>query len=231
MPELQHVWDETVADDDDFYPSPFFYDLARGLVLLAEQAQHTPESEARDALKRAYGYFEQGLALPDVSGVPAVIRMSLGDWLSRQASNPELYSILCADMGPRLRAVLWTSPNDSPAAETTASVTQAQSPLAVPTSPPPELEVILAEEWTYFLTQLVGTNRYFLEVFCGRAGLYVITIEFTEDERLQYETTGEAMVLSLVRSIQADNSGWTQRKVHLPAHWKRRTLPVSEPSL
>ena len=75
-----------------------------------------------------------------------------------------------------------------------------------------------------------STNRYFLEVF-GRAGLYVITIEFTEDERLQYETTGEAMVLSLVRSIQADNSGWTQQKVHLPAHWKRRTLPVSEPSL
>lgn len=223
VPELQHVWDETVADDDDFYPSPFFYDLARGLVSLAEEAMNTKNSSAGDALKRAYDCFEYGMSLPQASGVPSVIHTSLGDWLGRQASNARLFRVLSADMGRLLRASLRIDKDCATNESTIKNASPSPIPFAEPAHERRELEIISSGYWSYFFMRLVGTDRHFLDVLCGTSATYTVTIEFTAPECSEYERLGNDMIEDLVKAIQYSPSTYAARKVRLPPSWIRAT--------
>jgi hypothetical protein len=78
------------------------YDLARGMVTLAETAAATENTHAKAVLKRAFAYLERGMQAREVGPIPNLIRTTMCGWLGRQSSQPRAFQVMLDHMVPRL---------------------------------------------------------------------------------------------------------------------------------
>jgi hypothetical protein len=218
VPELQPIWDTFAVEWDEFLPSTLMYDLARGMVALAQEVQASGKESSATALARAYACIEKGLAEPPPSPIPELVRITWGDWLGRQAMEPALYAVLCESMGPSMRGALAPMTKSQPTKVwSSASCTL---PLAEPSSETLELELLHRGVWSFALLRIPATNRMFLNVLCGTVGVYGVTIELNPEELADLRQQGKNVVEEWARKITQRPTSVRARQVKLPKTWK-----------
>jgi len=218
VPELQPIWDAFDSEWDEFLPSTLMYDLARGMVVLAQEVHDSGKASSATALARAYACIEKGLAEPSPSPIPALIRITWGDWLGRQAMEPALYAVLCESMGASMRSAL-APMTESKTTKPWSSVSSAV-PFAEPFSETFDLELLHRGVWSFALLRIPGTNRIFLVVLCGTVGIYDVTIELNPEELADLRQQGRLVVEEWARAITQRPASVRSRQVKLPKTWK-----------
>ena len=76
------------------------------------------------------------------------------------------------------------------------------------------MKEILKKSWNYTLFE--NNEFYFLCVVCGGVAMFEINIKLTQDEKTEYEKSGESFIDNLARDIQNYPSKYAERNTKLP---------------
>ena len=76
------------------------------------------------------------------------------------------------------------------------------------------MEKILEESWAYILYR--HGEDYYLEVVCGRAAVFTVTIQLKPSEIAQFKEHGEKNIVSLANAIMASPTNFEERFTRLP---------------
>ena len=217
VPEMRSIWEAFEADWGEFIPTTLMYDIARGLVSLARDVHQSGKEDSAIALVRAYSVLEEGLSEPTPSPIPALIRMTMGDWLGRQALEPDFYAVLCESMGPILRSAL--HPMTVPKPVSVPPAEPSSIPVAEPSSEVFELQTLHRKEWSYAAVRIPGTNRIFLHVLCGTVGIYDVTVELNSEELAELQERGTSVIDEWAQTITQQPDSVRSRQIRLPDSW------------
>lgn len=75
--------------------------------------------------------------------------------------------------------------------------------------------IIKNEKHMYFLEE-DERGALYLEVLCGRIGMYTVRIELNAEERTGYAEEGEDFLNELARTISWDSTDFLKRQVRRP---------------
>ncbi len=237
VPELA-VHQTEGPDTEDFIPNPAMYDVARGLVALARAVLAGIEPAPVDALERAFEHLDCGLDEPIEGPLPDLIHGAIGDWLSRQADDPPLMTLLLAKAGRRVQASIWRWHGDKPLGPhrrcplprkevfreysiprqhtpRPRATRQRQQPnVHLPSNTPPipadGPELLVKDSSEMYMLHRTR-QRYTLTVTCGTVGQYDVVFDLTPDEIAAYRAQGPAFTLALARRAMAEPKAFAAR--------------------